>query len=121
MKQIILTAASLLALSACVTAPTTKYEWGNYEQSMYGYYKSADKATELTDTLAGLIKTAEASKRAVAPGIYAEYGYLLMIQGRQKDAIFNFEKEKSTWPESGLLMDRMSKMASAQNIKTEVK
>ncbi len=113
MKRFLCISVAMLALSACATAPQPKYDWGNYEQSMYGYYKSPANASELIASIATTIKNAEANKRSVGPGMYAEYGYLLLQQGNSQDAIVNFEKEKARWPESTQLMDRMSKLALA--------
>lgn len=114
MKQLLCIGVAMLALSACATAPGPKYEWGNYETSMYGYYKNPSDASGLIKAIEAAIIKAEKTQRPVAPGLYAEYGYLLMVQGRSQDAIANFEKEKGLWPESAQLMDKMSKTALAQ-------
>jgi hypothetical protein len=114
MKRILFVGAILLVLSGCVTAPQLKYEWGNYEQSLYNYYKNPNAPDDLILAIASTIKTAEATNRSVGPGLYAEYGYLLMMQGKQQDAIANFEKEKIRWPESAQLMDKMTKLAQTQ-------
>ena len=112
MKQLICMALAMLGLSACVApVPHAKYEWGNYEQSMYGYYKNPSNPAALTASLAAIIKKAEAQHTTVAPGLYAEYGYLLMLQGNQQGALDNFEKEKRKWPASVELMERMSNLA----------
>ena len=114
MMRFLTIGAAALALSACATAPQPKYDWGNYEQAMYGYYKNPSTANELIVSMATTIKKAEADQRSVGPGMYAEYGYLLMTQGNSQEAIVNFEKEKKRWPESTQLMDRMSKLALVQ-------
>lgn len=114
MKRILIAGLTLFILSGCVTKPQSKYDWGNYEQSMYSYYKNPIASNELIQEIANTIKIAEEKKHVVGPGIYAEYGYLLMLQGRQQEAVVNFEKEKSRWPESSKLMDRMSNLAQTQ-------
>lgn len=114
MKRILLTGAALALLGGCATAPPPKYDWGNYEQSMYGYYKNPSAPDALMLDIESTIKKAEAGKRSVGPGMYAEYGYLLMARGRHQEALAWFEKEKSRWPESAVLMDRMSKIALTQ-------
>lgn len=114
MKRIVLTGAVLALLGGCATSPPPKYDWGNYEQSMYGYYKNPGAPDALMQDIDSTIKKAEAGQRSVGPGMYAEYGYLLMARGRQQEAIACFEKEKSRWPESAMLMDRMSKIALTQ-------
>lgn len=47
------------------------------------------------------------------PGIYAEYGYLQLQQGKTASAVELFKQEESHWPESKVFMDRMIKVASA--------
>jgi hypothetical protein len=105
---------ALLILTGCATGPQQKYEWGNYEQSMYEYYKNPADSNELILSIEKTIKTAAAENRIVAPGLYAEYGYLLMLQGKQQSAVDNFQKEKQKWPESTILMDRMIKLAETK-------
>ena len=112
----------MLALGACV--PERLYVWNSYEDDLYGYYKDSEKLTELMTALEQTIKdnekaVAEGAKGAdgktlvrVAPGLYAEYGYLLLLTNRPAEAKQYFEKEKATWPESTVLMDRMIIVAS---------
>ena len=97
-------------LTGC--AAPTKYSWGNYERSLYQYYKNPVKADELANVLQETIQSAEQTQKVVPPGIYAEYGYLLVQQGKAKEAVPYFEKEKAKWPESTYLMDSMIQMAS---------
>jgi hypothetical protein len=115
MKRILLASYAFFLISGCVTAPQSKYDWGNYEQSMYNYYKNPSNPDELMLSMADTIKAAEATSRNIGPGLYAEYGYLLMIQGKQQEALVYFEKEKSKWPESSVLMDKLSKLAQTQS------
>jgi hypothetical protein len=102
-----------LALAGCA-GPQSKYEWGNYEQALYSYYKNPAEANALMVSISTAITSAEASKRVVAPGLYAEYGYLLLMQGKTQDAIDYFDKEQAKWPESAHLMERMRKLAQSQ-------
>ncbi len=121
MKRLTLIGIALL-LSACASAPQSKYDWGNYEQAMYSYYKQPGNPAELMAALATTIQQAEANKRTVAPGLYAEYGYLNMMAGNTQEALANFDKEKRKWPASAQLMDKMSKMAQVQSVvKAEAK
>ena len=95
-----------LLLAACATTQP-KYDWGGYEDALHGYYKDATKQPRLAAELATAIAASEASARPVAPGLYAEYGYLLMQSGRKQEAAVLFRKEKQRWPESSALMDVM--------------
>lgn len=117
----VLMVGALCMLTACA-APQKKYEWGNYEQSLYEYYKAPANAAALATSVEATIGKAEQASRPVPPGIYAEYGFLLLQQGRVQDAAVFFNKEKTHWPESATLMTRMIKLAeSKSNARNEVK
>lgn len=100
------------AISGC--AAPSKYYWGTYEGTLYASYKDPSKAAELSASLEEIITTSEKTNKPVAPGIYAEYGFMLHQQGKSREAIPYFEKEKRNWPESGAFMDSMIKVASTK-------
>ena len=102
-------------------APQQKYVWGSYESELYGYYKDPGRLENLMKALDTAIADGEESAKKtksvggaktnrVAPGLYAEYGYLLMIKNEDAKAKGYFEKEKKSWPESTVLMDKMIKV-----------
>lgn len=103
---------ALLALVAGCATRHQHYEWGDYDPSLYGYYKNPSKAGELEVTLAAVIDAAAKNHTPVPPGIYAEYGYLQLQQGKSAQALDLFKQEESHWPESKVFMDRMIKVAS---------
>ncbi|WP_198969621.1 DUF4810 domain-containing protein [Xylophilus sp. ASV27] len=104
-------ALGLAALLLTGCAAQQKYHWGSYEGAMYSYYKDPAKASEFAASLQQTIAAAEQAKRIVPPGVYAEYGFLLLQQGKSKESMEYFAKEKATWPESTVLMDTMTKTA----------
>jgi len=101
-----------LFLLAC--AAPAKYNWGNYEGSLYRYYKDSATASAHMAELKRIIEGAEQTKAVVAPGIHAEYGYFLLQSGKFEEASAQFAKEKAKWPESGQLMDTMIGVANAR-------
>lgn len=105
---------ALLALTACAT-PNKKYEWGGYEQALYGYYKAPADVDALVASIDAVVANAEKAGRPVPPGIYAEHGFLLLQQGKNQQAAVLFTKEKSRWPESTVLMDRMIKLTEVKS------
>lgn len=105
--------ASSILLTACATTHE-KYAWGSYEHSLYVYYKNPAKADALSMSLEAIITGADKTKAIVAPGIYAEYGYLLLQQGKAQEAVSEFKLEEQHWPESRIFMDRMIQVASSQ-------
>ncbi|MGE0190286.1 MAG: DUF4810 domain-containing protein [Steroidobacteraceae bacterium] len=108
---VILGSGSLL--SGCATS-ATKYNWGGYESSLYTYYKDPTKEPELMGSLLSIINSGAAGKTVVGPGIYAEYGYLLLQQGKLNEAVSSFNEEARRWPESKVFMDRMIGLATQQ-------
>jgi hypothetical protein len=96
----------LSVLSIGCVSQTGLYQWGNYEGRLYKYYKSPTAANAYMTELAEIIDETGDQKK-VAPGIYAEYGYMLRKAGREKEAIAMFEKEQNAWPESQILMQRL--------------
>jgi hypothetical protein len=109
--RLILGPLILLMAAGCVTQHQ-RYDWGSYDPSLYGYYKNPANIGELSASLAAVIDAASTNQAAVPPGIYAEYGYLQLQQGKNQAAVDLFKQEESHWPESKVFMDRMIKVAS---------
>jgi hypothetical protein len=99
------------AAAGCQTA-SQKYDWGNYDPSLYAYYKDPTKVGELTASLEAVIKASESKHAVVPPGIYAEYGYLQLQQGKSQDAVQSFKQEEAHWPESKVFMEHMIKVSA---------
>ncbi len=106
MRAKVITLIMFMAFGALGCGPSTKYHWGNYENSLYRYYKNPSEVEEMAEALAEIIEKGERDGK-VPPGLYAEYGYLLFVTGNTGEAIAYFEKEKNIWPESSVLMDKM--------------
>lgn len=104
---------TILALSAagCVTQHQ-HYNWGSYDPSLYDYYKNPTKVGQLSVSLQAVIDAADHGNAVVPPGIYAEYGYLQMQQGKNQNAVALFRQEEIHWPESKVFMEHMISVAS---------
>lgn len=96
--------ASTLAVAAC--APTSRFEWGAYEQSLYAYAQNPEHRDAYKTSLVRAIAQGE-KRNAVAPGFHAELGYLLMEEGLGSEALDHFRKERALFPESAPFMDRV--------------
>ena len=110
---LLLPCLGLLLLSGC-TSPYL-YEWGNYDQWLYENYQNPKNDEELYVDLTALITEYESRKKPsskpMAPGLYAEYGFLLMRRGENERAIKYYKKEKELWPEATVFMDSMIQTA----------
>ena len=98
-------------ISGC-NQPKPLYTYGKYSSSYYASKKntSADTALELQKSIEYAIENTEESRSGrVAPGMYANLGYIYLKNGKTVKAIENFKKEKSIYPESAHFMNRMIK------------
>lgn len=112
MKQLMFIGLTAALISGCASQPG--YKWGQYEQSLYNYYANPAKVAELSNSLFNDIEEAERKQR-VPPGLYAEYGYLMLETGMPRKAAFYFNKEKSLWPESTHFMNTLLQAAIRAN------
>ncbi|GJL66387.1 MAG: hypothetical protein NPIRA05_13580 [Nitrospirales bacterium] len=53
------------------------------------------------------IEEADSKEGRLAPGVYADYGYLLFKRGNAKEAVVYFKKEAALYPESKYFMDSL--------------
>ncbi|OYU74835.1 MAG: DUF4810 domain-containing protein [Alphaproteobacteria bacterium PA3] len=117
MRYIFIT--SFILLSGCSTGNGALYEWAGYQPALVKYYKNKD-VSEFEVKVREAVEKGEKSKK-VAPGLYAELGYLLYAKGEFSEAAKYFGLEKSAFPESSLLMDKMiAGSASSEQKKGEL-
>jgi hypothetical protein len=88
------------------------YEWRGYDTKLYEHYKNPNEQVKFHEDMKEVVVRAEAEGR-VPPGIYAEYGFLLLEQGNRAAAVQYFQKEAARWPESRVLMEKL--IAVAEN------
>lgn len=110
-RMAVVLSAMACLMTGCATTQE-KYNWGDYDSSLYSYYRSPAKVGELSVALNASIKASDSHNVPVAPGLRAEYGYLLLQQGKAPEAISAFQIEEQQWPESKVFMDHMIKVAS---------
>lgn len=104
---------ALLTASGC--AGNRMYAWGNYDGTLYAHYKSPQDHEKHLERLNALVTEAEATGGGkVPPGLYAEYGFALYEAGRMDEALKYFGKEKEKWPESTVIMDKMTRNVQRQ-------
>ena len=104
--------AILLITAGCSSHNTALYNYSNYSESYYADVKAhnAESQLQLQKSIEEAIENAKDSQSGrVAPGLYANLGYIYLKEGQNKKAIENFKKEKALYPESAKFMDRMIK------------
>lgn len=113
-KAGVLAAAVLLQLlvTGCASKPSLYY-FGDYSTTLYAWEKNRDQGS-LDDhkaVLEDIIKQSEERGLPVPPGIRAELGYLYLKVGEREAASALFTAEAEQYPESAVLMERLSAAA----------
>jgi hypothetical protein len=104
---------ALLSVPGC--AGNRMYAWGNYDETLYAHYKNPQDHEKHLEKLKVLVTEAETTGGGkVPPGLYAEYAFALYEAGRADDAVIYFGKEKEKWPESAVIMDKMTRNVQRQ-------
>lgn len=98
-------AATMLMLTACVQKTDSIYYWGDYQSSLYSYFKEGTAPDKNIDMLNKVIQEAQAKNKPVAPGLHAQLGLLYANTGRTDLAFQQFNAEKMAFPESSSYMD----------------
>jgi hypothetical protein len=103
----LLAVLSLMLLFGCV--PQGLFFWGDYSETLYSFKKNPDEKTLTVHKaeLLRIITTAPQKRKAVPPGIYAEYGFLLLQEGRTPEGMTYLDKEMKAFPESAPLVLRI--------------
>lgn len=106
MTTTIVRALSLVILALAVTGCATprRYDWNQYDQRLYEYYKNPEAATEFVSVMEAHVRSLEATGKKPAPGLYAELGTFYLRKGDAKTAVQYYNKEMLAWPESKGLM-----------------
>jgi len=111
MSETIMGIRNLLLGITCVflagCGSQTMYQWGSYEKDLLKYYKHPESMPKFLEHLDKQTARSEKKGKKVAPGLFAELGYLHYKAGDPKRASDYFTKEKENWPESAMLMNRM--------------
>lgn len=111
MIKAILFIVVFFSLNACV-APKQLYSWEDYDQKSFNYLKDSDtkSVTELKESYKKIIEKQTGTRGVIPPGIYADYGFILLKENNIEEAKGMFLKEISLYPESKIFIDRILQM-----------
>lgn len=100
---------ALVYMAAGCSNSSKLYDWKDYSSTLYSLKKSPDEksAKAHMEMLKSIIDNAEKYHRNVPPGVYCEYGYMLLKTGSSADAKSYLEMEMKTYPESKVFMERL--------------
>lgn len=96
----------LLLLPACSTRETI-YDWGSYNAAIHRMYSDDPNYDVSLDIEALGTEIEKTPPGRVPPGKAAHLGFLYSIKGENKRAKEYLALEKSLFPESKILMDRL--------------
>lgn len=110
MKPTLLLGLLALLLGSCTSSQL--YNWSGYDDAVYSYTKTSDEKSlaELIKVYEKIIKHPGTSNRP-APGICADYGYLLLKKGEKEKGIALLKQEIAYYPESAVFVGRIIKRA----------
>lgn len=113
-----LAAVVMVAATAAGCAQQSRFVWGNYENSLYTYYKSPDQRAQYE---ASLVKAIDLGRKTgkIAPGLCAELGYLQLENGNLLEAQKDFAEEMTLFPESRPFLTGVVQRMSADKDKAD--
>ena len=102
----------VLSLASCTTTQKPLYSWYNYDTTSYTYLKNSDEKSvqELLKTYETIIQKQQGSRQTPPPGIYADYGFLLLQANRTEQGKEMLLKEMALYPESTIFIERILKL-----------
>jgi len=114
-RSLLLFLVSIFALLAgCASQNRPQYVWKDYSSSLY-YIKKTPSEESLKyhkDLLLTIIEESKSSNVRVPPGVYCEYGYVLLKEGKKQEAFGYFDLEEQTYPESKVFIRNLKAYAS---------
>jgi len=99
---------ALALLAGCAPSEKTFY-WGEYSSTLYDLKKNPDDKTLEAHKKELLLIVEQSGKKhkKVPPGVYAEYGYILLRSGSETEGMEFLDKETSLYPESVVFVQRL--------------
>lgn len=119
MKNSILYVLLFFFMTSCVS--TQLYQWSDYDSKAYNYYRkqTPQSLEKMSLCLERIINYPQGERKTVPPGIYAEYGYLLIIRGNQHRGMKMLAKEVELYPESEVFVNRIIDSIKNENNEEE--
>lgn len=100
--------AVFILLTGCQTSRETFY-WGNYSATLYELKRNPDDKTidAHKKELLLIVEKSGKMKKQVPPGVYAEYGYILLKEGNEIEGMEYLTKEETSYPESAVFIKKI--------------
>lgn len=101
-KIIVVIILSIISFTYCRPPQNQTFYWGEYSSTLYDLKKNPSEKTLEAHKKQILLIFEESNKKKlrIPPGVYAEYGYILLKEGMEKDGMEYLDKEVALYPES---------------------
>jgi hypothetical protein len=111
MKNVLFSIIALACMASC-SVQKPLYSWYEYNASSYLYLKNADEKStqQMIEIYQKIIDKQKGSRQAVPPGIYADYGFLLLQADKAREGKAMLMQEIALYPESKVFIERVLKM-----------
>lgn len=111
MRKTFIVLIGVFMIASC-TVQKPMYSWYNYDVSSYNYLKNNDEKSkqELIENYKKIIENQKGSRNVPPPGICADYGFLLIQDGKTEEGKSLLVKEIALYPESKVFIERILKM-----------
>jgi len=98
-----------LFVVGCGTTSKDNFYWGNYSTTLYDYKKNPDQETldAHKKELLSVMEISAEKNKITPPGVNAEYGFLLLKEGKQAEGFEYLAKEIELYPESAVFISRI--------------
>ncbi len=111
MKRILVFVFAVFLLASC-TVQKPLYSWDRYESASYNFLKNSNEKSinDLIEAYQNIIEKQKGSRGVVPPGIYADYGFLLLQANKTAEGKEMLLKEMELYPESKIFIERILKI-----------
>lgn len=101
----------LLGMVSCESKKKALYTWGNYDAVSYNYIKNETDQSldDLLKTYDKLMANQKGLRKALPPGLCADYGFFLLKKGEKAKALEMLKNEVALYPESATFINRIIK------------
>ena len=115
-KNILLLVAIVFLFTGCAPKKQPMYYFGNSSSALYAHKKEPtdESFVAMKQSLEDVIEHSKVKGIKIAPGTFANIGYLNLLENKPKQAVAFFNREKQLYPEATIFMDRMIQKVEAQ-------
>lgn len=107
--------------TGCAPKKQPMYYFGDSSSALYTHKKEPtdESFVQIKQSLEDVLEHSKLNGIKIAPGTFADIGYLNLLENKPEQATAFFTREKQLYPEATIFMDRMIQKVEAQTGETE--